>query len=73
MGVQEEIRSFSVVPSLQLFRFTQGYVWMVHQLFNFGSVCWKRCHVKQSVKGNLENHKRDKIIPSPSHFENGVF
>ena len=29
---------------------TQVYVWMVHQLFNLGSACWKHCPVNQPRK-----------------------
>ena len=36
------------LPSLKLFRLTRAYVWMIYELFNFGSVCWKHDPVSQS-------------------------
>ena len=36
-------------------------------LFNFGSACWKHCPVP--AMGNLERHKRNRVIPSDSHCD----
>ena len=51
---------------------TQVYTWMVCQLFNLGSVCWKRCPVSQP-RGTLRVTSATKVIPSHSYSDNRVF
>ena len=52
----------TAAPSLKLFRSTQiYYVWMVDQLHNLGSVCWKRCPVDQSLETLSVANARDSL------------
>ena len=64
--------SLTALPSLTLFRLTQVYVWMAHQLINLENSCWELWSCK-TAKGNLERHTRDRVIPSHSHSDNCVF
>ena len=55
----------AAVPSLKVCGATQVYRWIVYQLHNLGSVCWKHHPVDQ--------HKRDRVIPSHSRSDNCLF
>ena len=62
----------TAVQSLKLFRWTQVYEWTVYQIYKFGT-CVLEALSSKPAEGNFERHTLERVIPSRSHTDNGVF